>query len=300
MGLDPALPWESMRIGLGFREDQDEQPVDLEKMHPQMRWVMDEQMHISSLHTNSSYRQTMEFLQDEVLLDMEDREAFLHCPQSPRQIVPISSLLSLECQNLGASLRFRLLARGESCTLHLLSSVLSSRTWTLQVSYNQRLLSCWTADRKHQQHLFSQQNQQFHLVCNIIDTGCSTPRVPVYPTSELESWTAHLDSVSLASIHLERLHLQTVISGMEPGRKRDDLEGALNEMRKGIQRSRRAELQRTPSRTRRTGLQLRQRPLRLRTLPIPAAATSALLELRIQDDLRLWLVAIEAEHSSHQ
>eukprot|EP00961_Rhodomonas_salina_P138757 1866773-Rhodomonas_salina.1 len=87
---------------------------------------------------------------------------------------------------------------------------------------------------------------------------------------------------------------------MEPGRKRDDLEGALDEMRKGIQWSRRADLQRAPSWTPLKGLRLRTQPLRLRTLPIPAASTSELPKLRIQDDLRLWLAAITAEHSSHQ
>eukprot|EP00961_Rhodomonas_salina_P153313 2063963-Rhodomonas_salina.1 len=86
---------------------------------------------------------------------------------------------------------------------------------------------------------------------------------------------------------------------MQPGRKRNNLEGILVEMRKAVMESSRADLQRAPPLTQRHGTSLPKKHSHLRVRPNPAAfdtSTAELPKLRVQDDLYLWLDAIEAEH----
>eukprot|EP00961_Rhodomonas_salina_P184189 2487186-Rhodomonas_salina.1 len=213
----------------------------LDKIHPQTVRAMDEQIHKISVCIDPAYRKAMDFLQDEHLLDMEERRPFLHSIAQCNPILSFSSLLA-ECRHLCAPLCFQLVLRDNTYLLLLLTSLQSSRLWTLLSSYNQSVFTAWHTERKRQQDLSALQTQRFHLACNTIDSGGTAPRVPAYPSSELEPWTKHLDSVSRACIHFERLHLEKVISETQQGRKRDTLESILVEMRKSVQMSCRADL----------------------------------------------------------
>eukprot|EP00961_Rhodomonas_salina_P187702 2533286-Rhodomonas_salina.1 len=130
-----------------------------------------------------------------------------------------------------------------------------------------------TTERKRQQDLSALQTQRFHLACNTIDSGGTASRVPAYPSSELEQWTTHLDSVSRACIHFECLHLKKMSS--------------------------RADLRLAQPQSSLQGVQLRNKHSRLLTQPASATLNSSTAELpkfRIQDDLQLWLAAIESAH----
>lgn len=194
LGLNPVLPWESMGIRLWFGNDGNDPPVDLDRIHPKDQQEMDDQIHSSSLWTSHSYRHAMEFLLDDLdyLLDMEEHRTFLYHTQSHSPLASISSLLLMECKHLCTPLHYRLISRGDSSILLLLSSAQSSRAWTLRASYNKLVFAIWTAERKHQQSNSIEQHSQFRLACNIIDHDCLTPSVPDYQPAELESWTVHL------------------------------------------------------------------------------------------------------------
>lgn len=111
--LHPALPLESMGIGLGFGEESGDPPIDLDKIHCNDLQEMDNQIHSSSLCLSHSYRRAMEFLEDDLLLDMEEKRAFLHCNGSHSALTSLSHLLRVECQHLHALPCFQLIQRGE-------------------------------------------------------------------------------------------------------------------------------------------------------------------------------------------
>eukprot|EP00961_Rhodomonas_salina_P001526 20984-Rhodomonas_salina.1 len=208
-----------MGIGVGFANDSDDPPDYLNKIHPQTVRAMDEQIHKISLCLNPAYSRVMEFLQDDHLLSMEESRAFPHCTESCDPILSLSSLLAMEHRHLRAPFHFRLVVRDDPSPSFLLTSSQPYRLWTLRSSYIQCVFEAWNMERKQQLESLAFRNQQFHQACDVLDTDGSAPTVPMYPLLELEPWTKHLDSVSLASIHFERLHLQKAISKTQPGRK---------------------------------------------------------------------------------
>eukprot|EP00961_Rhodomonas_salina_P151878 2044517-Rhodomonas_salina.2 len=276
LGLDPAMPWESMGIGVGFVNDGDEPPDDLNKIHPQTVRAMDEQIHKSSLGLNPAYSRMMEFLQDDPFLSMEDSQAFPHHTKFCDPILSPPSLLAMEHRQLCAPFHFWLVVRDDPSPSLLLPSAQIHRLWTLWSSYNWCVFEAWNMELKQQLESLAFRNQQFRHACNVIDTGGSAPTVTMYQLSELEPWTKHLDP---------------------PGRKRANLEGVLVAMSKDIQMASRAELRQARPLSPRRGVQLQIQHPRLRTLPAPApfdSSTAGLPRFRIQDDMRLWSEALDS------
>eukprot|EP00961_Rhodomonas_salina_P128861 1736192-Rhodomonas_salina.2 len=98
-----------MGIGLGFGDDGNEPPRELDRILPQMVQEMDAQIHRSSLRMNPAYCNVMELLQDDHLSDIKERRASFHCTASHAPLIPLSSLLLMECQHLQTTLRFQLI-----------------------------------------------------------------------------------------------------------------------------------------------------------------------------------------------
>eukprot|EP00961_Rhodomonas_salina_P037882 508839-Rhodomonas_salina.5 len=66
-----------MGIGLGFRDDGNDPPRDLDRISLQIVQERDNQIHRSSLCMNPAYSDVMELLQDEHLSDMKESRASL-------------------------------------------------------------------------------------------------------------------------------------------------------------------------------------------------------------------------------
>eukprot|EP00961_Rhodomonas_salina_P090753 1221237-Rhodomonas_salina.1 len=161
LGLDPAMPWESMGICVGFANDCADPPDDLNKVHPQTVRAMDEQIHKISLSLNPAYHRVMEFLQDDHLLNMEESRASPHHTESYDPILSLSLLFSpwstgtcallftsgWSCGTTRLSLSFspplNLTDRGHCC---LLTICVFSKHGTWRGSSNWNLSHCGTSN----------------------------------------------------------------------------------------------------------------------------------------------------------